>query len=284
MLSWRLFLVTVFILACLSLPAQQPYAVIAGGSKGIGFAVAEALAKRGFNLVLIARHEDGLIKAKDFLTKTYSINVETLQLDLADSASALRVRDFCLEKKLPVKLLANVAGLGGTRDFGTLPIDSLRYMIHLNVESTVVLTYVMIPLLEKQKPAYILNVASMAGFAPIPSKNLYSTTKAAVVAFSYNLRYQLEDRGISVTYLAPGPVFTKPEIIETTKKNMGWVGMQMAVKPSKAGEAAVRRTLKGRMVVVPGTLAFGASQLLRILPKRWSSGIYNRLDKNKQGD
>ena len=62
---------------------SNPYAVIAGGSKGIGYAIAEALARRGYNLVLIARHLDSLIATKKKLESTYPIHVEVLQMDLA---------------------------------------------------------------------------------------------------------------------------------------------------------------------------------------------------------
>ncbi len=272
--------IVVFLLACflpLAGKSEQPYAVIAGGSKGIGFAIAEALAKRGFNLLLIARHEDGLQKARARLEPAYAIRIRTLALDLADTSSTLAIRDFCVRENLPVKMLCNVAGLGGADDFLKMPLDSLRYMIRLNLESVMALTLVMIPLLEKQAPAYILNVSSMAGFAPIPSKNLYAATKSGVTFLSYGLRYQLKDRGISVSYLAPGPVFTKKEIEERTRRQLGWFGMQMAVKPARVGELAVRKTLQGRMVIVPGTLAHLSSIGLRVLPRRWSTAIYSNV-------
>jgi len=257
--------------------SQKPYAVIAGGSKGIGYALAEALAKRDFNLLLIARHEAGLQQAKSLLEKTYAIDVQTLALDLADTISTGKIKQYCIDNHLPVKVLCNVAGLGGAHDFGTLPLDSLRYMIRLNIESVMALCLVMIPLLEQQQPAYILNVASMAGFAPIPSKNMYSATKAAVISFSYGLRYQLQEKNISVTYLAPGPVFTKPEIRDRTKKELIWFGMLMARPPAKVGEKAIRKTLAGKMVVVPGFIANVSSGVLRLLPKRWTTSIYTSI-------
>src|SRR5204862_8308495 len=126
--------------------------------------------------------------------------------------------------------------------------------VRLNVESTMALPLTLLPLLEKNSPSYILNVSSMAGFAPMPSKNLYSATKSAVTFFSYSLRYQLKTKNISVSCLAPGPVFTKPSIVEDTKENLGWLGMKMAVAPQKVGEVAVRKTLKKRMMIVTGAL------------------------------
>jgi short-subunit dehydrogenase len=262
-----------------SIRNSNPFAVIAGGSKGIGYAIAEALAKRSYNLVLIARHEGPLKNAKEKLEKAYNIQVEILMHDLSLEKSAEEIANWCKEKNLPVKMLANVAGLGGGRDYLQLTLDSLRYMVRLNVESGMALTLSMLPLLEANAPAYVLNVSSMAGFAPIPTKNMYSATKSAVMHFSYALRYQLKPKRISVSCLAPGPVFTKPQIREETKRTLGWLGMQMAVPPARVGEIAVRKTLKRKMLIIPGTLTKLSSVVIRILPKRMAARIYNGVGK-----
>jgi short-subunit dehydrogenase len=255
------------------------YALVAGGSKGIGYAIAEALAKRQFNLILIARHQNALDLAKEKLEKKYKIHVELLKLDLAEESTADSIAKWCTAKKIPLKMLCNVAGYGGPKDYLSLPLDSLRYMVHLNVESCMALTLKLLPLLEKNKPSYILNVASMAGFAPIPDKNMYSATKSAVISFSYALRHQLKDKEISVSCLTPGPVFTKPEIVEYTKKELGWFGMQMAVPPERVGEVAVQKTLQGKTIIVPGTLAKISAFIIRILPTKWVVALYGMGDK-----
>jgi uncharacterized protein len=253
-----------------------PYALVAGGSKGIGYAIAEALAKRKFNLILIARHMDSLLATKHKLELAYGIHVQVLQNDLSREESAGEIAKWCIDRQIPLKVLCNVAGLGGERDYLSTSLDTVRYMVRLNVESVMALTYLLLPLLEKNAPAHILNVASMAGLAPIPSKNVYAATKSAVVFFSYALRYQLKDKRISVSCLAPGPVFTKPSIRENTREKLGWLGMQLAVPPRKVGEVAVRKTLRGRMLIVPGTLPQVMSFFIRILPRRWVTAIYNK--------
>lgn len=257
-----------------------PYALIAGGSKGIGYGIASALARRGYNLVLVARHIDSLVVAKNWLEATYHVQVEILAKDLAKEKTATEIADWCKEKKIPLKMLCNVAGLGGSKDYLSLPIDTLRYMIRLNVESCVILSYALLPLLEQNAPSYILNVASMAGLAPIPAKNLYSATKSAVVFFSYSLRYQLKKKHISVSCLCPGPVFTKPEIIKDTKEKLGWFGTKMSLMPDRVGEVAVRKTFKKRMIIVPGTISKIMSGVLRVLPRRVSAYLYYKKIKD----
>jgi len=256
-----------------------PYALVGGGSKGIGYAIAEALAKRGYNLILIARHADSLTAAKIKLESLYQVHVEILSYDLSREESATEIADWCIARDIPLKMLCNVAGFGGSKDYLSLPLDSLRYMINLNIGSAMALTLTLLPLLEKNAPSYILNVASMAGFAPIPVKNMYSATKSAVVFFSYSLRYQLEEKNISVSVLCPGPVFTKPEIKKDTKEKLGWIGMQMAIPPEKVGEIAVRETLNKKLVIVPGTVSQFMAFFVRLLPRRFVVSIYNNAGK-----
>jgi len=253
------------------------YGLVAGGSKGIGYAIAEALARRKYNLILIGRHLTTLNEAKHTLETAHGISVETLVYDLTEEGSAVEIAQWCTDKNIQLKMLCNVAGLGGAKDYLSLPLDKLRYMTKLNVESDMALCLNLLPLLEKNVPSYILNVGSMAGFAPIPAKNLYSATKSAIIFFSYSLRYQLKKKNISVSCLCPGPVFTKPEIEQDTKKKLGWFGVQMAVPQKKVGEIAVRKTLKGRMMIVPGTLSKITSFIIRILPRRWIVAIYSKV-------
>ena len=252
------------------------YALVAGGSKGIGYAIAEALARRKYNLILIGRHLTTLNEAKHTLETAHGISVETLVYDLSEEGAAEEIAKWCNEKKVPLTMLCNVAGLGGAKDYLSLPLDKLRYMVKLNVGNDMALCLTLLPLLEKNAPSYILNVGSMAGFAPIPVKNLYSATKSATIFFSYSLRYQLKKKNISVSCLCPGPVFTKHEIKKDTQQKLGWFGEQMSVDPKKVGEIAVRRTLNKRLIIVPGTLAKIMSVVLRSLPRRLLVFIYDK--------
>lgn len=257
------------------------YALVAGGSKGIGYAIASALARRKFNLVLIARNKDALETAKKNLERNYPIHVEILSLDLSQPASAAIIAKWCHEKNLPLKMLCNVTGIGGAKDYLSLSLDDTLYMLRLNTEPAVALTFNLLPLLRKNKPAYILTVSSMAGFAPISIKNIYSATKSAIIFFSYSLRYQLKKEGISVSCLCPGPVFTKPEIQTETIDKLGWFGKQMAVSAEQAGEIAVRKTLQGKMLIIPGILASIVSFFLRVLPARLIAFIIYKFDSEK---
>jgi short-subunit dehydrogenase len=253
------------------------YALVSGGSKGIGFAIASALAKRNFNLVLVARNEKELNDAKSKLEGIYPVHVEVLPYDMGDSESAEKIVNWCSEKDLPVSVLCNVTGLGGSADYLTASLADSLYMLRLNTEPAVSLIYYLLPILRKNQPAYILNVSSMAGFAPILIKNIYSASKAAMIFFSYSLRYQLKKDQISVSCLCPGPVFTKPEVEQETIKKLGWLGRQLVVPVEIIGDTAINQTLKKTMIIIPGTMAKMVSFLIRILPRRIIAFIYYRL-------
>jgi short-subunit dehydrogenase len=272
------YLLILFLLLSASAPAAfagDKCALIAGGSRGIGYAIAEALAKRGWDLVLVARHMDDLQLAETRLEEKYHIQVDVLAKDLSMEDTPAEIAAWCKEKKVRLRMLCNVAGFGGARDYLQLPADTVRYMLRLNIESTVMLTYALLPMLEQNAPSYILNVASMAGLGPMPSKNIYSATKSAVIFFSYSLHFQLRKKDIHVSCLAPGPVYTKQEVINTTHKMLGKTfGDWIEVPPARVGELAVRKTLNGKMLIVPGTLANISSKLIRALPRRWVAAIY----------
>jgi uncharacterized protein len=261
--------------------STKPWALVAGGSKGIGYGISEALAKRGYNLIIIARHLDTLQEAKHKLETIFHVHVEILAIDLSYDTAATEIARWCTERNIRLKVLCNVAGLGGANDYLSFPLDSLRYMVRLNIESCMALSLTLMPLLEKNAPSYILNVASMAGFAPIPIKNMYSATKSAVVFFSYSLRYQLKDKQISVSCLCPGPVYTKPEIVQDTKAKLGWFGNKMALDPHTVGEVAIKKTFKKKLIIVPGTLAKISSDLIRFFPRRWVVSLYGNAGKKK---
>ena len=256
---------------------ELPYALVTGGSKGIGYAIASALASRHYNLILIARDSSALADAKKRIEALHAIHVEVLSYDLGLEESAGKIGEWCKDRDIKLKMLCNAGGLGGEKDYLSLPLKDLRQMVSLNLGSCMALSHLLLPLLEKNAPSYILNVSSLAGFAPMPGKNIYSATKAAVIYFSYALRAQLKKKNISVSCLAPGPVFTKPSIEAVTRKKMGWLGIQMAVPPEEVGEIAVRKTLKKKLIIVPGTLAGISAAIIRTLPKKWMTSIYGEL-------
>src|SRR6478736_4872103 len=147
-------------------------AFIAGGSRGIGLAIAEALARRGYHLLLVARNEEDLRKAKSLLGIRYAVGCEIYPADLSLPGATKKVSEWCRTKTGELQVFCYAAGLGGSRDFPFLESEELETMITLNLQAAVLLSHELVPMLKNASPSHILLTASMAGFAPMPAKNV----------------------------------------------------------------------------------------------------------------
>ena len=149
------------------------YAVVTGASGGIGLCLARELAAKKFNLLLIARSEDKLSVACQSLEQEFKIKASYLTLDLSEKKSMDMIHTWILQNQPEIEVLVNNAGYGLWGAVEQVSLTQLENMMKLNMTALVDLCYLMIPYLRKRTPSHILNVASMAGFAPIPVKNLY---------------------------------------------------------------------------------------------------------------
>ncbi len=127
-----------------------PYALVTGGSKGIGYAIAAALARRNYNLILVARDSNALSAAKNKLEALYPIHVEILSYDLSMDESAGLIAQWCIDSDIKIKILCNAGGLGGEKDFLSLSLDSLRHMVNLNLESSMAMSLTVTSIIRKK--------------------------------------------------------------------------------------------------------------------------------------
>ncbi|HEV8589568.1 MAG TPA: SDR family oxidoreductase [Pyrinomonadaceae bacterium] len=178
--------------------------LITGASSGIGEAFARALAARGHNLLLVARSEDKLITLCSELGRVRSIHCQYVALNLSKPDSAAQLFDETQKRGLDIDLLINNAGFGSMGDFATLDRDRELNMIDLNVHSLVELTHRFLRPMRERKTGAIINVASTAGFQPVPFMATYAATKAFVLSFSEALWEENRAYGIEVMALCPG--------------------------------------------------------------------------------
>ncbi|MFV5685977.1 SDR family NAD(P)-dependent oxidoreductase [Flavobacterium sp. GB2R13] len=184
------------------------YALITGASKGIGKAIAEELAQRKYNLLLVARSADSLKEIADNLSKKHHIKVAYLAIDLSLNESTSQVYQWCEANKYQVQILINNAGYGLSGPFKSSSIAENINMMHLNTRTLVQMCHQFLPMLQQQKQAYILNIASTAAYQAVPGLCLYAATKAFVLHFSRGLRHELLGSSISVTSVSPGATNT----------------------------------------------------------------------------
>lgn len=193
---------------------MKGYAFITGASAGFGKAIAETLAKEGYNLIIAARRTDRLEELKTRLSELH-IDIRTLTMDVRNENEVQQaVSSLPEDIQNRIEILINNAGLAvgrGPIDQGIS--DDWDRMIDTNVKGLLYVTKVVVPFLKKQQHGHIVNIASIAGKEVYPSGNVYCASKHAVDALSRSMRIDLVPYGIKVTNIAPGAAETEFSIV-----------------------------------------------------------------------
>ena len=228
-------------------PGADTNVVITGASSGIGTEIARGLARRGYPLVLVARREERLVELADELRREHGVRIDVLPMDLADDEA--RGQLVARIGRDPVAGLCNSAGFGTSGPFHTLPLEREREEVVLNALALMELTHAALPGMVERGAGAVLNIASVAGFQPLPGMAVYSATKAFVQTFSEAVHEELHGTGVSCTVLCPGPVPTEWADIANAQQ---WSVGIAQVSPADVAEAAIDGMLEGKRSVVPG--------------------------------
>ena len=180
------------------------YALITGASKGIGKAMAEELARRNINLLLVARSEALLEALSAELATRYPIKTAFLSLDLSAANAPALLYDWVVKNGFVVNILVNNAGYGLGGAFERYPVDEHLNMMRVNMEVPVALCSLFLPQLKQQQQSYILNIASSAAYQSVPGLSAYAASKAFILSFSRGLAHELRKTNVSVTVVSPG--------------------------------------------------------------------------------
>lgn len=183
-------------------------ALVTGASSGIGAIYAQRLAKRGYDLILVARNADRLSDLATKLTRETGRTVETIPADLGKKADLARV-EAVLKSDRSITLLVNNAGVGGTAPLLASDVDKMQAMVDLNVTSLMRLTYAAVPGFVARGGGAIINIASIVAIAPEVLNGVYGASKAFVLAFSQSLKHELGDKNIRIQAVLPGATATE---------------------------------------------------------------------------
>ena len=183
-------------------------ALITGASGGLGECFAELFARDGYNLILVARNEEKLNRVKERMNREYNVSAEIFVCDLSDTDAADKVYAFAAEKEAEIAALVNNAGFGDFGEFHRADPEKLTAMVQVNDMTLMRLTRLILPQMTQRKSGKILNVASVAAFAPGALMSVYYASKAFVLSLSEGLSVELKKYGVTVTALCPGPTKT----------------------------------------------------------------------------
>ncbi len=228
-------------------PNSDAIVVVTGASSGLGTELARGLARRGYPLLLTARRRERLAELSDELRAKHSVTVEVMPLDLADGTARAQLIDRV--GSAPIAGLCNSAGFGTSGPFHRLRVQREREEVVVNALALMELTHAALPEMVDRGAGAVLNIASIAGFQPIPGMAVYSATKSFVQTFSEAVHEELHGTGVSCTVLSPGPVPT--EWADVADAHQFSVSIAQ-VSPGEVAEAAIVGMLEGERSVVPG--------------------------------
>ncbi len=222
-------------------------ALITGGTAGLGFGFAEALAEEGHDLVLVARNEARLRETADQLYRQYGVHVEVLPADLVRPEQRSAVEQRLADRDRPIDILVNNAGMGLKQHFVGGDLDAEQAMLDLLVTAPMRLTHAAVgPMVERGRGS-IINISSMSGFITAGS---YSAAKAYLTVFTEALSAQLRGTGVTATVVCPGFVHTEHHERAGISKD-GIPGFLWLNVPQVVADG-LKDAKRGRVVSVPG--------------------------------
>lgn len=249
-----------------ALPQERPVALVTGASQGLGRAFAEQCARRDMDLVLVALPNSGLPRVAQGIALLYRVQADFIEMDLTEPGNPEALTRWIVSRALKVSLLINNAGVGYNSRFEDSTLTENEACILLNNLALVKITRLLLPELKRRPEAFILNVASMAAFFPMPFMPVYGPSKTFILNFSLALREEMKDTSVSVSVLCPNGIRTNGECRRKIEDH-GLIGELVSMDPEQVATCALKGTLAKRAVIVPGVLNQVISLLGRHAPR-----------------
>jgi len=251
-------------------------AVVTGGGRGFGRAIAERLAAEGAAVALLSRSLPQLDDVAQAI-RGKGGNAIGVRCDVTDAVSIDHAIAKVGEVLGPVDLLINNAGYGLRGDFAEQDRTQVLGMVDLNCRSLVALAHGVLPRMVERRSGAILNLASTAACQPGPWMAVYYATKAFVLSFSEALHEEVLDRGVRVTALCPGP--TQTEFIERAGMKESLLFTLSKSSAKKVAQVGYQAMQRGEATVIPGLHNWALAQTVRFTPRKVVRSLASMLVK-----
>ncbi len=228
--------------------SDKGVAVITGASSGIGAVYADRLAKRGYDLILVARNETKLKSLSARLASETGRSVKVLPADLNNKVDLAKV-EATLRDDASITLLVNNAGIGAITPLLGTHVEKMDDIISLNITALTRLTYAAAPAFVARGAGTIINIASVVGISPETLNGVYGASKAYVLAFSHSLQHELADKGIRIQALLPGATAT--DLWEKAGLPHQKLPSEIVMSPEDVVDAALVGLDQGELVTIP---------------------------------
>jgi len=251
--------------------SAQGWAIITGASSGMGLVFARELARRGYDVLAVARRRDRLeALARDESSHGGRILPFTADLGTSDGLGALAARVRELGK---IEFLVNNAGVATAGNFADSDLGRELAEIGLNVNAVVTLTHAVLAEMRPRKRGAVINVASVVAFQPFPHFAVYAASKAFVLSFTEALAEELKGSGLRIMALCPGAAKTEMSVFS---RNEGLLGKLPSLSAEQIVKAALRGVEDGNVVRIVGWPNRMLVFLNRFVPRaavRWLMGF-----------
>jgi short-subunit dehydrogenase len=246
--------------------ATRPRALVTGASAGIGRELAREFATRGYDLVVVARRRSRLASLKRELESAHGVRVRVVEADLYAAGAVGRLARSLA--RTPVDVLVNNAGTMEGGGFARSDPERIGQMLQLNVVVLVELTHALLPGMLRRRQGRVMNLASIAAFAPLPNLAVYAATKAFVLSFSEALLEELRGTGITVTAVCPG--LTRSEMTDAAlerARELAPYRQLLFAEAADVARVACAGCLEGEAIVTPGAANQFYETLMKISPR-----------------
>ncbi|HLT06345.1 MAG TPA: SDR family NAD(P)-dependent oxidoreductase [Cyclobacteriaceae bacterium] len=259
---------------------QGKYVIITGASLGLGKAIAEKLAAKGCNLILLSLPNENLSHCCEDIATKYGIDTLYYEMDLREEDNIREFAEWVMAQEVEIAGLVNNAGIGGSSFFDRTDVMNIDNMILINIRALTLMTRLFVPELKKREKAFVLNVSSIAAFKPMPYKTVYPASKAFVYSFSVGLGEELKDSPVHVAVLHPGPMDTSAENAGRISKH-GFLGKLVHLSVDEVAGIGVQQLFAGKKVIVPGVFNKLCIRLLKSIPRDLAMPILTKVLKKE---
>src|SRR2546425_7268688 len=229
--------------------SRKGVALITGASSGIGAVYADRLAKRGYDLILVARNEARLKSLSARLTSETGRSVKVLRADLNDKEELATI-EATLRNDSSITMLINNAGTASVASLLNADVNKMDEIIALNITALTRLTYAAAPAFVARGTGTIINIGSVVGVSPEALNGVYGASKAYVLAFSHSLQHELADKGIRVQAVLPGATAT--DLWEIAGLPWQKLPPSIVMPVEDMVDAALVGLDQGELVTIPG--------------------------------
>jgi short-subunit dehydrogenase len=222
--------------------------LVTGASSGIGAVYADRLAKRGYDLILVARNEQKLGALASRLTKETGRSVQVVRADLSDRADLSRV-EAILRSDPHITVLVNNAGVASVAPLLDADVTKMEEIVTLNVTAVTRLVYAAAPAFAARGAGTIINIGSIVGIAPEALNGVYGASKAYVLALSQSLHHELAGKGVRIQAVLPGATAT--DLWENAGRHWKHLPQEIVMATEPMVDAALAGLDAGEVVTIP---------------------------------